>query len=222
MLQRMVRKTGTKSEIDDLSRDKQNNKVKGNWKEVATICNYLGELLRNDGRYEDAISEHETEFEMCQKIKDRMGIAIANRKIGECYCDMEEFEKAERFQKRYLEIVRELDSDIEQQRAHATLGRTYLCRAEATGELRECLTKALESFNLSLDFALLLKDEMAKQQGKEYSLMVGRLYLNLGICFELSGNYMKALKFLQVQLKCQNDKSAIAVGSATHRLSFPL
>ena len=197
-LHRMGKKNDSKSEIDVLSKDKQNNKIRGNWKEVATICNYLGELLRNEARYEDAISEHETELEMCQKVKDRMGIAIANRKIGECYCDMEDFEKAERFQRRYLDIARELNSDIEQQRAYATLGRTYLCQAEATGDLRQYLSNALESFNLSLDFALLLKDEMTQKDAKEYSLMVGRLYLNLGICFELSGNFLKAMKYLQV------------------------
>jgi NF-kappa-B inhibitor-like protein 2 len=192
----MVKRSGTKAEIEALSRDKQSNLHKGRYKEVAEICNYLGELLMREERYQDAISEHETELEMCEKSKDDLGKAIANRKIGECYCAMGDFEKALRFQQKHLTISRQINSDIEQQRAYATIGRTYMCRAEGTDELADSLRKAKEAFNCSLNFAIILKDEM---EASEYSLMVGRLFLNLGILSEMNGSMLGAIKYLKVR-----------------------
>ena len=192
----MVRKTGAKVEIEALSRDKQSNLHKGRYKEVAEICNYLGELLMREERYEDAISEHETELEMCVKTQDRMGQAIANRKIGECHCAMGDYETALKFQEKHLATAHDLRSDIEQQRAHATIGRTYMCRAEGSSEhMRESLRRARESFNASLNFAVVLKGEM---EASEYGLMVGRIYLNLGILSEMGGSMLRAVKYLKV------------------------
>ncbi|OQV18062.1 Tonsoku-like protein [Hypsibius exemplaris] len=190
----MGKKTGLKAEIEALSRDKQTNLHKGRYEEVAKICNYLGELLTREERYEDAISEHETELEMCEKTRDRMGKAVANRKIGECLCAMGDYEKALRFQQKHLTIARDLNSDLEQQRAHATIGRTYMCRAEGTDELRDSVQKAREAFNASLNFAVVLKGEM---EPAEYALMVGRIYLNLGILAEMSGSMLRAVKHLK-------------------------
>lgn len=153
----MVNK-GIKSQIEALSRDKQTNIVRGKYKEVAEVCNYLGELLLQDGRYEAAISEHETELEMCEKIDDALGKAIANRKIGECYCALEDFDKALEFQQEHLSIARSVGDELEQQRAHATLGRTYMLKAEATDDVRDTLNKAQQAFNSSLSLASVLRD----------------------------------------------------------------
>ncbi|XP_055339031.1 tonsoku-like protein [Paramacrobiotus metropolitanus] len=188
----MVNKS-IKSQIEALSRDKQTNLNRRNYKEVAEICNYLGELLSKEGRYEDAINEHETELEMCEKLQDALGKAIANRKLGECYCALGSFDKALAYQQQHLVIARELGNELEQQRAHATLGRTYLCKAEAADDVRGALAKAEQSFQSSLSIALVLKGEI---DSGEYFAMVGRLYLNLGLVAEMSGQITRAIKYL--------------------------
>ena len=37
-------------------------KSKGELKEVASCCNVLGELFQQQGRFEDAITEHEVRY----------------------------------------------------------------------------------------------------------------------------------------------------------------
>ena len=154
-----------KTEFEQLSRDKQTNLHKGNYKEVANICNYLGSLLMQDERYEDAINEHETELEMCEKINDKLGIAIASRKIGECYCALNNFDAALEHQKHHLLLSRQLKNAVEEQRAQATIGRTYLCKAGVEENNRDILKQAEDAFNSSLQTALSLKDNL--KSGKQ-------------------------------------------------------
>lgn len=47
------------------------------------------------GDYQAAIDEHEMELTTCQALTDSVGEAVANRKLGECYMELEELETAE-------------------------------------------------------------------------------------------------------------------------------
>lgn len=44
--------------FSELLKVKSKAKAKGELKEVASICNVLGELFQQQGKYEDAVSEH--------------------------------------------------------------------------------------------------------------------------------------------------------------------
>jgi hypothetical protein len=46
----------------ELLKVKAKAKSKGELKEIANCCNVLGELYQQQGKYEDAISEHEVHF----------------------------------------------------------------------------------------------------------------------------------------------------------------
>ncbi len=56
------------------------------------------------GDYEDAVSEHETELRLSEALEDIIGAGIANRKIGEVYCEMGQYEKALGHQRLHLEV----------------------------------------------------------------------------------------------------------------------
>lgn len=45
---------------------------------------------------------------MSESSGDRLGYGIACRKIGECLCELGEFEEALLYQKKHLEIARQL------------------------------------------------------------------------------------------------------------------
>lgn len=49
----------------------------------------------NLGDVQAAIQEHETEMLACETSKDVCGQAVAARKLGECYLEISEFDKAE-------------------------------------------------------------------------------------------------------------------------------
>jgi len=70
---------------------------------------------------------------------------------------------------------------VEQQRALATLGRTYFVQAEEyVGDeknLKQCLRKSEKSYLESLELCNKLSSNITQ---KEYLEMKARLYLNLG------------------------------------------
>lgn len=80
------------------------------------------------GRFEDAIGEHKHELFLCETVNDVIGIAVAYRKIGECYADLGKFDQALEYENMYLKISQQEGNQEEIQRALATLGRTYLCQ----------------------------------------------------------------------------------------------
>ncbi len=172
--------TMSSKEIDQLRHDKIKAQDRDNYEEVANICNKLGELLAKQGKFEDAITEHETERNVCEMREDSMGAAIAHRKIGECYCELGEFEKALGHQRFHLEGARRMGNLVEEQRALTTIGRTYLFRAEVSqdAEKSNYLTRAEEAFQKSLDLCGSLKEVLTD---RDYCEMKARSLLNIGL-----------------------------------------
>ena len=46
------------------------------------------------GLYDEAIEQHEEELGLCEALDDRLGVAIANRKLGECHAEKQDFKTA--------------------------------------------------------------------------------------------------------------------------------
>ncbi|XP_078608465.1 tonsoku-like protein [Branchiostoma floridae x Branchiostoma japonicum] len=159
-----------------------------NTKEEAEICNQLGELLAKHGEYEEAIEEHRNELHLSDSIGDILGTAIAHRKIGECLSSLDRFEDAVKHQKSHLRLARSLANHVEEQRALATLGRTYLLQADSltgTEGATAALIKAQQAFLKSLDVCDLLRDVVPVS---DYNEMRARLFLNLGIVLDNKGD----------------------------------
>jgi NF-kappa-B inhibitor-like protein 2 len=133
------------------------------------------------GDYEDAIVEHEQELVLCESLEDQLGAAVAHRRIGECCSEMGQYDRALCHQRRHLELAQTCGSIIEQQRAHATIGRTHYQRAETCGsgsaEEKNALDDAEQSFKHSLRMCEALKESVSEL---EYSEMKARLMLNFG------------------------------------------
>lgn len=60
------------------------------------------------GNYAQALPYHQVELSLSEDGGDTLGAAIAHRKIGECYCELEDYEEAVIHQGRHLHISREL------------------------------------------------------------------------------------------------------------------
>lgn len=142
--------------------------------------------------YQDAIAEHESELALSQALDDRIGSAIACRKVGECFSEIGEFEKALNYQKRYLDLAKACDDTLEEQRAWATLGRTYFLKSEAVRErpaVNKASQQAEKAFIHSLEVCEKLKASIKRE---EHMQMKARLLLNLG-------NYAMYWNFLRSQ-----------------------
>ena len=58
------------------------------------------------GQWSEAISEYETELGLQEALGDTIDAAVACRNLGECYCGLEQFDKALSLQQRHLTLAR--------------------------------------------------------------------------------------------------------------------
>ncbi|XP_030826190.1 tonsoku-like protein, partial [Camarhynchus parvulus] len=95
-----------------------------------------GEILAAHGRFEEALAQHRLELQLLQGSGDALGCAVAHRKVGERLAELHRFPQALQHQLQHLALARSLSDAVEQQRAWATIGRTFLFMAE-TPEIPE-------------------------------------------------------------------------------------
>lgn len=125
------------------------------------IANLLGYKFRESGHYNDAMDEHMEAIMICNtKIKNstinRELEAITRRALGECYSEMNQHDDALQQHELYLRLTLQINDPIEIQRAHATIGRTYLLwgQEESSSSLDEknnLMKKAEYSFHKAMD-----------------------------------------------------------------------
>lgn len=187
------------SEVARLEREKHRAENKNNLREVAILSNLLGQELQKIGDYEGALAQHREEGSLCEALGDTIGVAVSHRRMGEVYCEMEQWKKALQHQHRHLALAKEAESLVEEQRAYATIGRTHLQRAEESGtserneEQITALSEAEKAFLRSLSTCEQLKGAV---DAREHSQMRCRLYLNLGLVLDYRGNVKKAQDFI--------------------------
>ena len=58
------------------------------------------------GQWPEALSEYETELGLQEALGDTIDAAVACRNIGECYCGLDQFDKALNQQQRHLNLAR--------------------------------------------------------------------------------------------------------------------
>ncbi|KAI5616670.1 tonsoku-like protein, partial [Silurus asotus] len=168
-------------EIKQLQKAKSKAQINNNLKEEANLCNQLGELLAKNGDYQAAIEEHRQELALSEVLHDVIGCAVANRKIGECYAELGNIEAALKYQRRHLDLARSVNDATEEQRALATIGRTYLFLHDSDQSM-DSLKQAEDAFKKSL--AILDGRLEGTVSARELSEMRARLLLNLGFVFD--------------------------------------
>ncbi|XP_069588240.1 tonsoku-like protein isoform X2 [Ranitomeya imitator] len=180
-------------EIRQLEKEKCRTQKSHNLREEAAVCNQLGELLARAGRFEDAIEEHRQELAICEGLGDVIGCAVANRRIGECCAEMGNYAAALKHQRLHLDLAQSVSSEVEEQRALATIGRTYLYMCEA-GDV-SARRPAEESFLKSLEIV----DEKleGKVSSRDLSEMRARLFLNLGFLYDITAQAEKCSFYIR-------------------------
>ena len=58
------------------------------------------------GQWTEAINEYETELGLQEALGDTIDAAVACRNLGECYCGLEQFDRALTLQQRHLTLAR--------------------------------------------------------------------------------------------------------------------
>ena len=94
-----------------------------------------------------------------------------------------------------------MNNVLEQQRALATIGRTYFVQVESLTdqtEVKNSLKKSQAAYLKSLDLCNELQDHGSTD--REILEMRARLYLNLGLVYELKEDFTEALRYVNKAL----------------------
>lgn len=185
--------------IDKLIRKKQHAKRDNNLRQLAEITNILGDMYFENERPEEALQEYMEQLKICEELRDKLSCAIAHRMIGEVYASLGDYELALVHQNLHLEGAKDMKNSIEEQRAFATLGRTYFCQAESLiGKMQkhdETLANAKAAYVRSME----LCDKLSVTEIKleEKTLMRARLLLNLGLTLEAQKETQQAISLIE-------------------------
>ncbi|XP_029178844.1 tonsoku-like protein isoform X2 [Nylanderia fulva] len=131
--------------------------------------------------------------------KDKLNSAIAHRMIGEVHASLGDYERALIHQNLHLEGARDMKNLIEEQRAFATLGRTYFCLAESLSDHSQKRDEALVNAKQAYVNSMELCDKLAGDEIRlqERTLMQARLLLNLGLTLEAQKETRQAINLIE-------------------------
>ncbi|KAF2902906.1 hypothetical protein ILUMI_03283 [Ignelater luminosus] len=167
----------------------------GNKDLLVSTCIDLADLYCKRENYENAIQEYIVVAEVYNDMGQTIDYAKANRMIGEAYAHLKKYDEAVRYQQIHLNVAKEQNNRLEEQRALATLGHTYLDRyldIENNPD-KSPLNAAYKYFIKSLQVCESLTG-INKQEHKD---MTARLLANMGIVKNHLGEYDKGIELIQ-------------------------
>nr|XP_018915883.1 PREDICTED: tonsoku-like protein [Bemisia tabaci] len=167
-------------------RRKEKASTSGNLPNLYNACKELGEVYQREERFEEALQEYRAAEKIARSIGNKIDIGVANRMIGEVLCCLGEFDQAIEHQKKHLDLSKEEKNLVEEQRALATLGRTYFVKAESyadvdSDERSSALYYSQQYYQESLTICDKLENSIGHMQ---VMIMKARLYINLGLTLE--------------------------------------
>lgn len=185
--------------IDKLIKRKQNARRDNNLRQLAEITNTLGDMYFENDRPKEALQEYSEQLIVCEELQNKLSCAIVHRMIGEVYASLEDYEQALKHQNLHLEGAKDMKNSIEEQRAFATLGRTYFCLAESLIGKTQKRDEALANAKMAYVQSMELCDKLTTTEIKveEKMLMRARLLLNLGLTLEAQKETQQAINLIE-------------------------
>ncbi|KAL1130615.1 hypothetical protein AAG570_011857 [Ranatra chinensis] len=123
---------------------KEKATAEGNLNGIFYACKELAEIYFQEEKYDEALLQYKDMEKTCEESGNKIDYARAHRMIGEVYCEKGQFEKAIKHQMIHLNISREVNDSVEEQRALATLGRTFFLQSESFPQSLMGLTSSSE------------------------------------------------------------------------------
>ncbi|XP_020974960.1 protein TONSOKU isoform X2 [Arachis ipaensis] len=146
-------------------------KAEGNHREEARWANVIGDIHKNRGEYVEALKWLRIDYDVSLKYLLEKDLLPTCQSIGEMYLRLEQFSEALTYQKKHLELAREADDVVEQQRASTQLGRTYHELFSRSDHDHNSIRNAKKYFNFAMELAVALKKKPPSSKSsflKEY------------------------------------------------------
>ncbi|KAL6911597.1 hypothetical protein ACP4OV_000402 [Aristida adscensionis] len=195
--------------------------AEGNREEEARWANVIGDIHKRRGEYVEALRWLRADYELSLKYLPQRHLLPSCQSLGEVYLRLGRFAEALNYQKKHLQLAKDSDDLVEQQRASTQLGRTYheiLLRSEND---HSAIRNAKKYFKSSMKLARTLKDKSPSQKSTFLKELIDA-YNNIGMLELELDNFEEAEKLLIQGLKICDDEEVNPYDDARTRLHHNL
>ncbi|KAI4383517.1 hypothetical protein MLD38_009348 [Melastoma candidum] len=143
----------------------------GNREEEARWANVVGDIHKNRGEYVEALKWLRIDHDVTSKYLPSKQLLPTCQSLGEVYLRLGQYKDALIYQKKHLELAKEGDDLIEQQRASTQLGRTYHELFLKSADDHAAIRNAKKYFKSAMKHAKSLKESPPNSKStflKEY------------------------------------------------------
>ncbi|KAF3650623.1 putative 40S ribosomal protein S18-like [Capsicum annuum] len=164
-------KNDSQNQLIEAKRAYKSAKAEGNRTEEARWANLIGDILKNRGEYVEALRWLRIDYEISLHYLAEKQLLPSCQSLGEVYLRLQDYKYALNFQKKHLELAKDENDLVEQQRASTQLGRTYHEIFLKSEDDHDSVRNARKYFKLSLNLAKTLKKNLQSSKQsfvKEY------------------------------------------------------
>ncbi|CAK7355042.1 unnamed protein product [Dovyalis caffra] len=130
----------------------------GNHQEEARWANLIGDMYKNIGEYVKALKWLRIDYEISIKYLPEKQLLPTCQSIGEVYLRLHDFKHALVYQKKHLDLAKDANDLVEQQRASTQLGRTYHEMFLKSDDDHSSIRNAKKYFKSAMKLAQTLKE----------------------------------------------------------------
>ncbi|CAL9162518.1 unnamed protein product [Musa hybrid cultivar] len=194
----------------------------GNHEEKARWANELGDIHKRRGEYVEALRWLRVDYDISSKHLPQKQLLPTCQSIGEVYLRLNRLKEALVYQKKHLQLAKDSDDLIEQQRASTQLGRTYHQIFTETESDHHALRNAKKYFKLAMKIAFTLKETPPSMKSGFFLKEFIDAHNNIGMLEMDLDNFEEAEKILLQGLKICDDEEVSQHDDARSRLHHNL
>lgn len=193
----------------------------GNHQEEARWANLIGDMYKNRGEYVKALKWLRIDYEISNKYLPEKQLLPTCQSIGDVYLRLHDFKHALVYQKKHLDLAKDANDLVEQQRASTQLGRTYHEMFLKSDNDHSSIRNAKKYFKSAMKLAQSLKENPHSNKSsflKEYI----DAHNNIGMIEMDLDNLEEAKKILTRGLEICNEEEVDADDDGRSRLHHNL
>ncbi|KAL4644059.1 hypothetical protein ACB092_02G135700 [Castanea dentata] len=188
------------AKLSAAKRSYQGAKAEGNRQEEARWANVIADILKRRGEYVAALKWLRIDYHVSIKYLPEKHLLPTCQSLGELYLRLQDFNHALIYQKKHLELAKDANDLVEQQRASTQLGRTYHEMFLRSSVDHLSVRNAKKYYNSAMKLAETLRRNPPVKDSKFLKEYVDA-HNNIGLLELDLENFEEALKILSIGLK---------------------
>ncbi|XP_034683390.1 protein TONSOKU [Vitis riparia] len=199
----------------------RNASMEGNRQEEARWANLIGDIFKNRGEYVEALKWLRIDYDISMKYLPEKQLLPTCQSVGELLLRLENFKDALIYQKKHLELAKDTNDLVEQQRASTQLGRTYHEIFLSSDDDHYSVRNAKKYFKSAMRLAQTLKENPPSNKSSFLKEFIDA-HNNIGMLEMDLDNLEEAHKILTKGLKICDEEEVIDDDDGRSRLHHNL